>query len=295
MNLVEKMLSVCTDTKLPHRRILVIGDGMTDVYVHGHLAPCQDGCQKFVELSQVVVPGGAKNAARSLTEWLVQIDCPIRHAVEPVKTRFMVDGKIHFRHDSDRRHSVDSGKVHKRVLLALVDRPDGVLISDYDKGTLSPELIRYVAEHCERRSIPCVADCKRAPKVYAGCILKCNNAYWIESLRAQPIPAETSALVVTRGAEPPLFWETDKRTQTGNPNGPPVSCVNHVGAGDCFAAHLTLALACGLSLKEAATVAHSAGRVYVQHPHNRPPHPAAISADLAASSQSLASPRESTP
>ena len=60
-----------------------------------------------------------------------------------------------------------------------------------------------------------------------------------------------------------------------------VEVKNHVGAGDCFAAHLILGLAYGLSLEDAATVAHSAGRVYVQFPHNRPPLPSEIVADFA--------------
>jgi D-beta-D-heptose 7-phosphate kinase/D-beta-D-heptose 1-phosphate adenosyltransferase len=55
---------------------------------------------------------------------------------------------------------------------------------------------------------------------------------------------------------------------------------SHVGAGDCFAAHLVLALAHGLSLEEAAMIAHSAGRIYVQHPHGRPPWPHEIKKDL---------------
>lgn len=58
-----------------------------------------------------------------------------------------------------------------------------------------------------------------------------------------------------------------------------VNCVSHVGAGDCFAAHLVLALAHGFSLEDAAAIAHSAGRVYVQHEHNRPPMPEEIAED----------------
>ena len=61
---------------------------------------------------------------------------------------------------------------------------------------------------------------------------------------------------------------------------PKVNCINHVGAGDCFGAHLVLALMYGFSLEDAATIAHSAGRVYVQHLHNRPPLPEEIEEDL---------------
>jgi len=59
-----------------------------------------------------------------------------------------------------------------------------------------------------------------------------------------------------------------------------VECKSHVGAGDCFAAHLTLALAHGIPLEQAAAIAHSAGRVYVQHLHGRPPYPIEIRKDL---------------
>ena len=59
-----------------------------------------------------------------------------------------------------------------------------------------------------------------------------------------------------------------------------VRVVSHVGAGDCFGAHIVLALAHGFSLREAAALAHSAGRVYVQFPHNRAPRPEEIAADL---------------
>jgi len=60
----------------------------------------------------------------------------------------------------------------------------------------------------------------------------------------------------------------------------PQHCVNHVGAGDCFGAWLTLGLAHGLRLQEAARLAHAAGRVYVRHPHNRPPWPHEIRKEL---------------
>ena len=60
-----------------------------------------------------------------------------------------------------------------------------------------------------------------------------------------------------------------------------VKCVNHVGAGDCFSAHLVLALAYGFTLEDAAVIAHSAGRVYVQHQHSRPPLPQEVREDMA--------------
>lgn len=111
-----------------------------------------------------------------------------------------------------------------------------------------------------------MADVKRGPEVYGGCLTKGNTEWYLK---------HGIASVVTRGAEPPLV--------SGSPislNLAPVSCVNHVGAGDCFAAHLVLGLTHGLSLTDAASVAHSAGRVYVKFRHNRPPFPKEIAADM---------------
>ncbi len=128
---------------------------------------------------------------------------------------------------------------------------------------------------CRDLQIPCVADCKREPEVYDGCVLKCNGDY--QDKYCELIPFEN--MVITHGEKNPAVWSGPVPYGIGQPL-PSVRCVNHVGAGDCFAAHLTLALTCGFSLKDAAALAHSAGRVYVQYPHNRPPQPDEIAADL---------------
>ncbi len=154
------------------------------------------------------------------------------------------------------------------LILDMIQNFDAVLLSDYDKGFLTPEFTREVIKRCNRRSIPCVADVKRGPELYQGAILK-SNLDWTNKYGASN--------VTTRGAMWPWVHGKTDRYHGGRHD---VKCVNHVGAGDCFAAHLTLALACGFSLEDAAAVAHSAGRVYVQHPHNRPPHPKEIAADM---------------
>ncbi len=254
------------DRKLP-TQILVLGDGMTDVYVHCHLAECQDGCIKFVEESRVVVPGGAANAARSLENW--ESSCVFVGAHGPVKTRFMVGDQCTFRHDDD-SNPYDLELIRREVWTALKwsksRRWSAVLISDYDKGVLTLEMIRQVIRHCNEYDIPVVADAKRESGLYPGAILKCNMAWSVKYGDSD---------VLTGGALCPIV-----RGRLVAEGLPPVKCVNHVGAGDCFAAHLTLALAHGFTLEDATAIAHSAGRVYVQHPHNPPPTPSEIRADM---------------
>lgn len=277
-NLVSRLLSEIKKRERA-RHIVVIGDVMVDRWVHGYLAPCQDDCQKFVQESFIECPGGAANAAESLRHWPARVslfgytsyDCP-------VKTRYVAGGIV-FRADNDGPHTRSSNYASARALaIENCRHADAVLLSDYDKGFLTPAFIQEVVEVCKDR-IPVVADCKREPDTYKGCILKGNQTYWSkhkeEWLRA-------NKAVVTYGELTPEVVSDglDTYIEPNIHSEPFVSCINHVGAGDCFAAHLTLSLGCGFTLKYAAALAHCAGRVYVQHPHNRPPYPTEVSADL---------------
>ncbi len=262
MNAVERLIE--EDLKKP-RRILVIGDGMQDVYVHGHLHPCQDGCPKFIEESYVEVGGGACNAARSLMHWRARKVCLFTPSAA-TKTRFMVDGKCVWRYD-DEVLTVDHKPAREETMECLrVWKPEGVLISDYDKGLLTETFLREIIAECKRMKVPCVADAKRCPDFYRGATIKGNWDWYNRGGIGN---------VITYGQHPPTVDRRELDIKL-----PQVKCVNHVGAGDCFAAHMTLALACGLPLRDAAAVAHSAGRVYVQRPHNSPPNPQEVLRDF---------------
>lgn len=278
MNVVDGL--ILADEKSP-RTILVVGDAMVDVYVHGKMNKCQEGCVKFTQESQVAVPGGAANAARSLEHWKSEVVI-VEGAGGPVKTRFMDGCRCVFRHD-DERADPNLKQVREASLFILVNSPpNAVLLSDYDKGALTPEFIREVVDLCSLSGTPCVVDAKREPSLYEGAILKGNSDY--RTKHADQIPFSANA-VITYGGNNPILWDGGACHGTGV-DLPSVYCVNHVGAGDCFAAHLALALAHGLSLVDSAAVAHCAGRVYVRHPHNRPPRPHEIAADMARAAHS---------
>ena len=257
---------------------------MVDVYVHGRTEACQEDCYKFVEQSRVSVPGGAANAARSLENWNAICEC-FGNTVDngPIKTRFVVNGKVVFRHDIDKM-DMDDRRRAVEVATLFGWKPDAILISDYDKGFLARAFIRQIIDLAHERGIPVVADAKREPELYRGAVLKCNKAY--AEVHSHSIAG--LGAIITRGEQCPLKTSTSMPYMDDGSVGcwmighhnTPVPCVNHVGAGDCFAAYLTLALAHGRTLEESASFAHSAGRVYVQYPHNRPPLPAEVMADL---------------
>lgn len=244
---IEKLIGL--DKKDP-KRIAIIGDALTDVWIHGKLLPSQDGCEKFVEEYRAKTPGGAANAVYSLNDWDVAIDGYfVEHSLRGVKTRYLVDDRIVFRHDNDARARYSSK-------IQGLHKYDAILLSDYDKGYLSSDIMARLIRQANELGIPIVTDCKRHPDIYAGAILKGNCDYYNTYGRLD---------IVTRGSASP---EVNGKALEELP---PVKCVNHIGAGDCFAAHLTLALAYGFSLEDAARVAHKAGWVYIQYPHNRPP------------------------
>lgn len=261
-------------------KIVIVGDLMVDHWVHGHLADSQDGCQKFVTRSIVSVAGGVGNAARSIDNWDVSINLHGGKS-HSEKWRFICDDdKIVFRFDQDAKHTIPSFLDDARAdALDDIVGADAVLLSDYDKEVLTPEFIRDVVNMCLKLGIPCVSDCKRSPSMYAGSIIK-GNMSWAQKYANELLDnsaIDMDKVVITNGGSAPNLYG---QSWTSFANLKTVPLVNHVGAGDCFAAHLILALACGLSLGDAAKVAHSAGRVYVQHRHNRPPYPAEIDDDM---------------
>ena len=279
MNLAQKLLSRVREER---KLILFLGDAIADVWIHGHLEDCQDGCQKFVQESKVLSMGGAANAETSIVHWRVKTCRYGSPGVWPTKYRFVgSDGKIIMRWDTPVTETDFTAQ--RLASLEVLLQASAVLISDYDKGFLTPQFVREVILNCQSLKIPCVADAKREPALYDGAILKCNSTYQLnhnqELSRSVYDSDDGRSLVVTCGPDIPACWDKGK-LQKGFRFLPAVPCVNHIGAGDCFAAHLTLALAYGFTLKEAATIAYSAGRVYVQYPHNRPPQPEEVIADM---------------
>jgi bifunctional ADP-heptose synthase (sugar kinase/adenylyltransferase) len=277
VNAVAKLIELDNATK---KNILVIGDVMSDRWVYGITSGCQEECDKFVQTSAIVLPGGAALAAEQFRHWNV---CPSLNANYPIiyvsrKVRYVNQlGHIVFRIDEDAKvegsPAWDITRAH--ILTMLEPAWDAVLISDYDKGLLTPDFIYNVIHRCNMNGIPVVVDAKQPPEVYKGAILKCNCKYW----NMHRGVSKGMTAVITSGASNPHILMDGKWIANHNKL-PEVKCVNFVGAGDCFAAHLVLGLAHGFTLEESTIVAHSAGRVYVQHGPGQPPHPSEIAADL---------------
>lgn len=164
-----------------------------------------------------------------------------------------------------------------RRALALLDGTRAVIVSDYDKGTISPELLRALLPEAARRGLPIVVD----PKVrlfdhYRPATVVTPNAR--EATEAAGRSARTDHeleaisrelrarlgcqyLLVTRGERGMLL--------IGEKTAPLViptvarEVYDVTGAGDTVVATLALALAAGATMEEGAILANQAAGVAV--------------------------------
>ncbi|HEV7367381.1 MAG TPA: D-glycero-beta-D-manno-heptose-7-phosphate kinase, partial [Gemmatimonadales bacterium] len=196
------------------------------------------------------------------------------------KTRIIARGQQIVRID-DEVDSLLQGQDMTRLIAAareaLADA-DALLLEDYNKGALSPELIAAVMEIARRRGIPVVVDPKyRQFFEYAGATVFKPNRRELESALGAAVDLtngnalpevlarlKVDNLLVTLGSEGMVLV-----TKDGNLTQIP-SMAREIydvsGAGDTVTAWLGAALAAGASLREAAQLANYAAGVEVGKP-----------------------------
>lgn len=292
------------------RIALVVGDVMLDRYISGTVTRrAPEGTAPVLDITdRREMPGGAGNVALNLhaagmavrlagcagtgadaqalaalleaegigTQGL--ITAPARPAT--VKTRFVADGRLLLRADSETRADLDAAEARQlldRVDEAL-DRAAIVILSDYGKGVLSPPAIAAIMARAHRRGIPVLADPKKKdPAAYRGAFLltpnrdelgrmtglPCGTQAEVETAAARLMEnADLTHLVVTCSEDGMAVFGKDAppvriAAETGAP-------VDVSGAGDTVIAWLAAALAGGADLLQAARLANRAAGLAVR-------------------------------
>ena len=204
----------------------------------------------------------------------------------PLKTRILagglhatsqqvvrIDHAAHVPPDPGLRAAIES------AALQALKEADAVLVSDYGAGLVTPELVaRIRAEAAGAREIPVVVDSRRALLRYAGVSAATPNESEVEqalgfSIGDDPQRLERAGrellerlgaggLVLTRGSRGMAVFVPDRPTLHI-----PVYGTDEVadvtGAGDTVIAAVTLALAAGATLDDAARLANYAGGMVV--------------------------------
>ena len=202
------------------KRVLVVGDVMTDAYINGQVNRMSpEAPVPVVDLqTQEQRIGGAGNVAlnlialgakallasvigqdaagqelqQMLTSAGIQTDALILSTERKttIKTRVLSNGKQMLRIDAEDQHDLSSSETQtlQQAILRLFDQGiDGLLLEDYNKGVLTTELIEWLISEANERQIPIAVDPKKKNFfAYKGCTLfKPNLKELKEGLRIE--------------------------------------------------------------------------------------------------------------
>ena len=228
-------------------KILLIGDNCTDVYQYGtidRLSP-EAPIPIFVPTHAEERSGMAGNVANNLEA----LGCHVNYLFgeTSVKTR-LIDSRSKqqiVRIDNDIRSTPITFETD------IPDVYDAVVVSDYNKGTVSYELI----EELIALSIPIFIDTKKTDlERFQGAWVKINE------LEYSKITSECTGLIVTRGARGASALHHDVDVPA-----PTVEVTDVTGAGDTFIAALAYQYLSTRDLTQAIKFAVQASAVTVQH------------------------------
>ena len=292
---------------LRNRYVLVLGDVMLDEFVWGDVTrispeapvPVADVRRESIRLggaanvlANLVALGArgsvvgvvGKDAAgerlqTGLRELGTQDGCLIVDDARPstTKTRIIAHSQLVVRADRESRSAVN-GTVEEKIVSCLKDalaRADALVVSDYDKGVVTPGILREVLPIAYER-IPVLIDPKlRNFNAYRPATLVTPNH--LEALRMSDTEDHSDdgshhaakvireklgcdAVLITRGDRGMMLLEGDGRPVYVETAAREVYDVT--GAGDTVIATLAAALASGATMLEAAALAnHAAGIV----------------------------------
>ena len=297
---IDELLSA-----FPNRRILVAGDLILDRYLFGRVERISPEAPVPVLHVQREEnrPGGAGNVAANITSLGGDVlllgvvgDDRAGRALRAIlpdhelvvtdpdfstisKTRVMSHRQQIVRIDRETMDSPPSPPAVKKMLEKMYGiSVEGVLVSDYAKGTVSADLIQGLKELCPPGGPPLIVDPKPVnAAIYKGVTGITPNLAESEAILGEKIcgHAEASRAVrrllrrfgcrfaaITRGEEGITAAEIRKRAFQVPARAREVYDVT--GAGDTVAAALILALAAGADLREAVTVANAAASLVVE-------------------------------
>ena len=287
------------------KNILVIGDIILDAYIFGTVDRIsQEAPVPIVSIAEKnFKPGGAANVALNLSGLGANvqlvgltgsgINCDelqkcfeknnninlhlVKDESRPtsVKTRIIADGKQVARLDDEATNEIN--QIHKEQLKSVFDANskniDGIIIEDYNKGTLSSDVIVHIIDSASKNSIPVYVDPKydnyehyKGVRLFKPNLVEYNTIVRNKNFGALPESGfkfkeyiDSEILLLTLGAEGMSLYLDDVHNQIPT-KARKVYDVS--GAGDTVIATFAMNDICGLDPLESSIIANlAAGRV----------------------------------
>jgi len=295
---------------IKNRKILVFGDMMIDEYIYGTVNRISPEAPvpvlEFKSIERLL--GGAANAALNIES--LGADCTLigcigsdddgalllslakshgfshidlvvdKERLTTKKTRVVAHSQNVIRIDNETSEAVSESieKDLQKLLEANLENVEGVLISDYNKGTITPRTARWLIGTCKQRSIPVLLDSKSVnTSAYEGITILTPNISEAESFTGIKASDEDSfykmgialmdrfkshSAVITRAEKGMTVFTQDQQPYSIPAFSMDVRDVT--GAGDTVAAAFILCLAADLSLENAAFFANTAAAAVVR-------------------------------
>ena len=195
-----------------------------------------------------------------------------------LKTRILAHQQQVVRVDREERSFIEASLRDQlgRAFVDLLPQVDGILISDYSKGTLSPELLSQILPEARRAGkLVCLDPKIRYFSSYTPVTIITPNQSEAASLLGYPIQTEEDleeagrrilklidckALLVTRGEKGMALFSDGSLTLVPTRAR---EVYDVTGAGDTVIAALCLALAAGADMLGAVQLANSAAGIVV--------------------------------
>jgi bifunctional ADP-heptose synthase (sugar kinase/adenylyltransferase) len=226
--------------------ILLLGDNCTDVYQYGtvdRISP-EAPVPVFKFSHKENLPGMAGNVNENLKA--LGCDVHFMHTACSTKTRLIdIRSKQHIVRIDD-----DAECTPLEFVVTMADQYDAVVISDYNKGTVSYQLVEQLRKDFNG---PIFVDTKKTDlSRFEGCFVKIN------ALEHSLVKSVCSELIVTNGKDGAVY-------QGHTQKAPQVEVTDVCGAGDTFLAALAVDYLNTHHILTSIAFANKAAAITVQH------------------------------
>lgn len=260
LNEIQELL----DTKKP--KILLVGDGCWDYYHYGKVTRISPEAPipVFDHERTTMKNGMAENVSKNL----LNILDPRRYA-DYYRCTFMVENKNRYIDIKSNQQlfrvdqKLDTTDIfltfEKAKYILETEKLDLLVISDYNKGTLSYENIETLINIAKSKDIDIFIDTKKTDLArFEGAFIKINELEYNSSI------SKCSNIIVTRAENGVIYYTREQDAPYWYPV-TPIEFRDVTGAGDTFLSALSIMYVLTKDMSKSIMFANKAAQVSIQH------------------------------